>query len=210
VLHLYGSPYEMGFAHGSLLRDEVRHMVNATWGYFVEQVDAGISFLPPWLADLIATAGLDVALDLLRDLTKPFTNPSVYDEMRGLADASGTDYDTIARVHLIGELTQGSCSMYGAWGPATAGGKTLSLRALDWDVDGPMKDFPSLIVRSGGDGSGCGGRVGRVEGHGGRDAAGSRAHHPVPSLPAAPPPPARRRCTTPTRATGTRGSTWAS
>lgn len=44
----------------------------------------------------------------------------------------------IRRVHMIGELTKGSCSMYGAWGNATAsiGGKLLQLRALDWDVEG--------------------------------------------------------------------------
>jgi len=33
-------------------------------------------------------------------------------------------------VHLIGELTQGDCSLIGAWGKATAGGKTLTSASL--------------------------------------------------------------------------------
>lgn len=38
--------------------------------------------------------------------------------------------------------------MYGAWGSATAssGSPLLQLRALDWDVDGPFKDFPQITV----------------------------------------------------------------
>jgi len=37
--------------------------------------------------------------------------------------------------------------MFGAWGNATKPtGSTLQLRALDWDVDGPFKDFPQITV----------------------------------------------------------------
>ena len=34
----------------------------------------------------------------------------------------------------------------GAWGSATADNKFLQLRALDWNVDGPFKDFPQITV----------------------------------------------------------------
>ena len=67
--------------------------------------------------------------------------------MRGMADASGADYKKILGVHMIGEVTKGSCSMFGAWGTATAStGALLQLRALDWDVDGPFKNFPQITV----------------------------------------------------------------
>jgi len=36
--------------------------------------------------------------------------------------------------------------MFGAWGKATPTGALLQLRALDWDTDGPFKDYPALIV----------------------------------------------------------------
>ena len=42
---------------------------------------------------------------------------------------------------MLGELTKGGCSMYGAWGDAVANTNSnlWQLRALDWDVDGPFK-----------------------------------------------------------------------
>jgi hypothetical protein len=146
VLHLYGSAYEMGFAHGSLYPADAKEMLNRTWNYMVEQVEQGLAFLPTWLTEIIGNVGLDIALDVLIDLTTPSTGPYIYEELRGLAAGAGIDYQMLARVHLIGELTQGDCSLIGAWGSATAGGKTLQLRALDWDTDGPFRDYPTLFV----------------------------------------------------------------
>jgi isopenicillin-N N-acyltransferase-like protein len=42
---------------------------------------------------------------------------------------------------MLGELTKGGCSMYGAWGNAVnqTNSQLMQLRALDWDVDGPFK-----------------------------------------------------------------------
>ena len=36
--------------------------------------------------------------------------------------------------------------MYGAWGDATLDGKTLQMRALDWDTSGPFQDYPQVTV----------------------------------------------------------------
>ena len=52
--------------------------------------------------------------------------------MHGIADASGVPYKYFRRIHMIGELTKGSCSMFGAWGSATPDKRTVQLRALDW------------------------------------------------------------------------------
>ena len=99
----------------------------------------------------VAKVGLDVALDLSYDATKKDTPSYVLEEVQGMADALGEPSITAAdirRVQWIGELTRGACSMFGAWGDATAsrGGKMLQLRALDWDTDGPFKDFPAVVV----------------------------------------------------------------
>ena len=47
---------------------------------------------------------------------------------------------------MLGELTKGGCSMYGAWGDAVANTNSnlWQLRALDWDVDGPFRVCPLL------------------------------------------------------------------
>ena len=49
-----------------------------------------------------------------------------------MADASGVPYKYFRRMHMIGELTKGACSMFGAWGSATPDSRTVQLRALDW------------------------------------------------------------------------------
>ncbi len=52
--------------------------------------------------------------------------------MRGIADGSGVDFSFFRRIHMIGELTKGACSMFGAWGKATSASQVVQLRALDW------------------------------------------------------------------------------
>jgi hypothetical protein len=47
---------------------------------------------------------------------------------------------------MVGELQKGSCSMFGAWGKATSAGQTVQLRALDWDFDGPYRNYALVIV----------------------------------------------------------------
>jgi isopenicillin-N N-acyltransferase-like protein len=36
--------------------------------------------------------------------------------------------------------------MFGAWGEATKDGKTIQLRSLDWDIDGPFWKYPLIAV----------------------------------------------------------------
>eukprot|EP01112_Ceratiomyxa_fruticulosa_P015062 TRINITY_DN4384_c0_g2_i2.p1 TRINITY_DN4384_c0_g2~~TRINITY_DN4384_c0_g2_i2.p1 ORF type:complete len:435 (-),score=78.13 TRINITY_DN4384_c0_g2_i2:66-1370(-) len=147
VLHVWGTPYQMGTAHGTLLKSELNVMMPDLWSYLVSQVSEIMSKVPEWIAKIIANAGLDAALDLTYELTKDYTGAYFYEEMQGIADASGVDFKLLRRVHMIGELTKGSCSMYGAWGSATAStGHTFQLRALDWDTTGPYKDYPLVVV----------------------------------------------------------------
>eukprot|EP00180_Rhodochaete_pulchella_P001470 Plantae.Rhodophyta-Rhodochaete_pulchella.ctg22794.p1 GENE.Plantae.Rhodophyta-Rhodochaete_pulchella.ctg22794~~Plantae.Rhodophyta-Rhodochaete_pulchella.ctg22794.p1 ORF type:complete len:389 (-),score=55.28 Plantae.Rhodophyta-Rhodochaete_pulchella.ctg22794:52-1092(-) len=122
-------------------------MINETMQYLENQVEQQLQGLPNWLRPWVAEVGLDVALDLTYDLTKNYTGDYFFEEMHGIADGAGVSYDDLRRIHMIGELTQGDCSMYGAWGTATAStGHTLQLRALDWDTDGPFKNYPAIIV----------------------------------------------------------------
>ena len=51
-------------------------------------------------------------------------------------------------IALFPELIRMSCSMFGAWGPATANTNSglVQLRALDWSTDGPFQQFPVVVV----------------------------------------------------------------
>lgn len=147
TVHLYGNKsYDYGYAMGSIMKPEIQAFVSNLWAYLESQAAGGIPGLPTWLADIIVNVGLDVALDLLIEITKPFTGDYVYEEMQGIADAADVDVKTLNRVHLFGELTEGDCTMIGSWGKATANGNLVQLRALDWDVDGPFKDVPAVVV----------------------------------------------------------------
>jgi hypothetical protein len=65
VVHLWGSPYERGFAHGSIMKQDVQNMVNSVWEYIVEQVESAINGtlkkFSPKVVEFLATEGLDGA-----------------------------------------------------------------------------------------------------------------------------------------------------
>ena len=136
--HLLSVPacrrYEKGVAHGQLMKDNMQAFFNGAYGYFedqfVEAINGSVPWIPQKVAEYIAEIGLGAGLDLTYDLTKKYTGAHFEDEMRGLADgcACGVTVQQIRRVHMIGELTKGACSMFGAWGDATADGGTLQLR----------------------------------------------------------------------------------
>ena len=57
LLHVYGTPYEQGLAHGQLMAPEARAFVNATWTYLKDEIAPELNGLPQWLEDLIGASG---------------------------------------------------------------------------------------------------------------------------------------------------------
>jgi len=84
------------------------------------------------------------------EMTRFYTPDYWFEEIRGLADGSGMDYNRMLEIHMFPELIQAACSMVGAWGDATAQsalqGSLVQLRALDWAVDGPFQQYPMVLV----------------------------------------------------------------
>jgi len=157
VHHAWGSAYERGYAIGQSLQ----HLPNGTqfiprvWEYLEQQATIGPNDFPAWLNALIGEVGLEIALDLTEAATYEYTNPSIYYAMQGLADGSGMDYGKIVKVHMLAGLTQGHCSLLGAWAGALADPTgLLQLRALDWNMDGPFRDFSAITVHHPTDGDG--------------------------------------------------------
>lgn len=133
LIHVYGNMYEMGFAHGYLLKDELKSFLKELWEYIDGEVeDALPKKIPGFLQKGVANFAIGAALDLTYEVTRAFTNKYYYEELHGIADASGVPFKYFRRLHMIGELTKGACSMFGAWGKATPDGRTVQLRALDW------------------------------------------------------------------------------
>jgi hypothetical protein len=150
VLGLKENHIAAGVAQGQLFEETAASFISNVWAYMESQVEKALpGWIPAFLEKLIADFGLDAALDLTEELTRTYTGQYFYDELKGLSDSAKIDYQTLVRVHMLAGLTQGKCSMVGAWGAALdpAGNTTLlQLRALDWDMDGPFRDYSVLTV----------------------------------------------------------------
>jgi len=148
ILHVYGTPYEKGFAQGTLIKEELHKFVHDTFAYLTSMiVGENDDRFSKAILDLIVRFGMKKALDWNAKVTKEFTPESFFQEMQGIADASGVEYEMLLQLNLFPEITKASCSFMGAWGTATSqSGKTWQLRALDYDTVGPFKEFPLVTV----------------------------------------------------------------
>jgi len=168
LTHLYGSYHDMGLAQGQLLAKEVNDFINGVWAYFEKEVEGALpNYFPLWFSKLIADIGLDAALDLTEYATYSYTDPKIFEELKGIAEGAGAPelYTTALRVHMIAGLTQGKCSMFGLWGKAldpTYQNSLLQLRALDWDMNGPFRDFSAITVYHPNDGTNAHINIGMV------------------------------------------------
>ncbi len=99
VVHLWGTPYEVGYAQGELIAPLIKDFVYKTWAYLstelINEMDGDL--FPEWAKKMIVQKGLDRALDWTRDTTAAFTPQAYFDEVRGIADATGIDYDLLYR-----------------------------------------------------------------------------------------------------------------
>ena len=120
IVHVWGTPYEIGFAQGTLMKDKIKEFVYSTWAYLNSAIVQAITTdrIPKWAKELIAERGMDRALDWTRKTTEPYTPQAFFDEVRGIADATGIDYDLLYRLQMFPELTKAQCSFFGAWGKA--------------------------------------------------------------------------------------------
>jgi len=147
LLHVWGSAYQMGFANGQLLKSQITELVPGMIAHFESQVADSIDqYIGKDLASFVADFGLRAALDLEYEMTRWYAPEYFFDEMKGIADASGVDYNSLVQVHMLPELVKAACSIFGAGKTATPDGSLYQLRALDWDVSGPMQKYPVVTI----------------------------------------------------------------
>ncbi|TFG96493.1 MAG: hypothetical protein E4H13_12075 [Calditrichales bacterium] len=130
ILKLWGSPYEMGKAHGELLKKEINAHVPNLIRLMTEK-----SGQPAEVLDQVFAA------------TEPFIPAAYIEEMQGIADGSGLTFEQVRRANLIGEASEWHCSLFGAWGKATAAdGHLYQLRSLDYEVAANIQHHPVIVV----------------------------------------------------------------
>jgi isopenicillin-N N-acyltransferase like protein len=135
VLHLKGTPHEMGEQHGVLLREDVRAMVQTMLYERGREalVDLGPLELTP--AAVLAT---------IVEIQRPHVPPKYWDEMRGLAEGADLPLADIQAANFIPELFH--CSGFAVMNSATEDGVLYHGRVLDYGVDLHLQDHAVLIV----------------------------------------------------------------
>lgn len=130
VLKVWGTPYEMGYAHGKLCAEKIR-------GFYMRLTMA-----------MALGMGVDMSvLDNAWAQMEPFVSDRHKQEMKGLADGSGIDIKMIQRAHAIPDLSEFHCTFFAAWGSATEDGSLQQIRALDYETRAGIQDEPALIVQ---------------------------------------------------------------
>ncbi len=118
VLHLEGTPEEMGTQHGVLLKKEIKQLVNR----IVYGVGVGSSFAKGrWFFGEIEEA---------QSRLNPFIDPRYLAEMDAIAMATGHEKEEIRLANFFPELFH--CSGFAIFGEATRGGTLYHGRVLDY------------------------------------------------------------------------------
>ena len=129
VLYLWGTPYEMGYAHVKLCAERVK--------YLCTLLNLGAA---------MAMHATPATLDDAWNQMAPFVPARYKDELRGLADGAGIDLKLVQRAHAIPDLSEYHCTFYAAWGKATRNGHLEQIRALDYATEAGLQEGPALIV----------------------------------------------------------------
>jgi len=113
--------------------------MNNMFIFFAEYLKSTIGNLPEkyhWLVnipDWVLDPFLDAALEHTYMETVFYTPLAIEEEFRGMGEGAGMEAGTLKRFNLIPELTRAWCNIVAAWGPASATGGLIQMRALDWD-----------------------------------------------------------------------------
>ncbi len=130
LLTVWGTPKEMGAAHGRLLKESVQKHCD----HLIAAMTGAMKIGPE-------------KLDEVYQATLPYIPDHFVEEMKGLAEGAGIPLQTVIRCQMIGEASEWHCSLFGAWGKATAAdGHTYQLRALDYNIRAEIQRFPTIIV----------------------------------------------------------------
>jgi isopenicillin-N N-acyltransferase like protein len=135
VLHLKGTPAEMGAQHGALLRDAVRsnmhNLLTVKGGQ--KLVEIGPLKLTP-----------KAAIQTIVAVQKPYVPARYFEELEALAAAAGLSANDVRIANFIPELFH--CSGFALMKSATQSGTLYHGRVLDYAVDWGLQDHAVLIV----------------------------------------------------------------
>jgi hypothetical protein len=151
VLYLSGTPYERGYQHGKLLREEVRDNLLYLYDKILDKYH------------------FEELLEEAYERQRPFIPQEYIDEMHGLAHGARLPLKVVHGIHALPEVTEWggkkvykklikdmmdgvllgtSCSNFCANKSATANGKMYTVRVLDWGLHklSKLHEYPLITV----------------------------------------------------------------
>jgi hypothetical protein len=134
VLHLKGTPYEMGYQHGALLKkdcgENLDYLLNVQGA---KKVQFGPLKLSP-----------RAAIDSIVAGQKKYVPPKYFAELDGLAAGAGLEKEDVYAANFIPELFH--CSGFALMNSATRAGTLYHGRILDYACDWRLQEHAVLIV----------------------------------------------------------------
>ncbi len=135
VLHLKGTPYEMGYQHGALLKDHVRE--NSRYLLEVKGEQEALEWGPVRLKPR-------QIVEIIIETQKPFVPDRIMDEIRGVADGAGVPVADARIANFIPEMFH--CSGFAVMNTATKDGTLYHGRVLDYAIDWRLQEHAVIIV----------------------------------------------------------------
>ncbi|MFO1091964.1 MAG: C45 family peptidase [Planctomycetaceae bacterium] len=134
VLHLKGTPYEMGYQHGALLKESaLRNFTNILNMDEGKKVELGPIEVKP--TDAIKT---------IVGMQRRFVPPEYFEELAGMSAGTGMKLEDVQVGNFIPELFH--CSGFAIMNTATANGKLYHGRVLDYAIDWGLQDHAVIII----------------------------------------------------------------
>lgn len=135
VLHLKGTPYEMGYQHGALLKESIAKNMHTLLE--VKGNQSLVEFGPIKVKPRAAIEGIV-------EIQKPFVPQRYFDELAGLATATGLPEKDARVANFIPEMFH--CSGFALMNSATKDGTLYHGRVLDYAVDWGLQEHAVVIV----------------------------------------------------------------
>lgn len=131
VLHLKGSPAEMGHQHGVLMKSRIQSLVGS------------LETMANDKGGPLATLGFALINAIWKKELK-YVQPRYDEELRALAEGAGVTYERAARSNAIPELFH--CSGFALWNAATKDGTLYHGRILDYGTNMKLQDYPVIVI----------------------------------------------------------------
>ena len=135
VLHLKGTPYEMGYQHGVLFKDHVRE--NAKYLLEVKGEQEALEWGPVRVKPR-------QLVELIIETQKRFVPDRYLEEIRGVAEGAGLPVADARLANFIPEMFH--CSGFAVMNSATQDGTLYHGRVLDYAIDWRLQEHAVIIV----------------------------------------------------------------